>query len=168
MLGRLATATMRLIVTSFVAVLITTGCQTQHASRPIEPEALGMHASLERTPDEARRLQRDAISAFVTVLGQPLPTPFALEGSTTGWFTDKGELRQIRASAKLPRGEFRARTASKGWREIEMPREYLRSMHLPSDVPRDYMTCYLGQVSDKPAYLFWSDFAETTMLVLDY
>jgi hypothetical protein len=159
---------MRLIVTILVAVLLVSGCQTQRTSCPIDPGALGMHASMEPTPDEVMRLQRDAMNAFMAVLGRPLPTPFSLEGSPTGWFTHKGELRQIRASAKLSRDEFRARMASKSWRQIAIPREYLRAMHLPSDVPKDYMTCYVGRVSDKSAYLFWSDYAEITMLVLDY
>jgi len=158
----------RLIFASFVAVLLVTGCQTQQVSRPIDPEALGMHASMEPTPDEAMRLEQDAITAFSGVFGTPLPISFALSGPTTGWSTDRGELRQIRASARLPRSEFRARTASKGWREIAISREYLKAMHLPSSVPKDYMTCYAGRVNDKPAYLFWSDYAETTMLVLDY
>jgi hypothetical protein len=161
-------ATMRLVAASLVAVLLVTACQTQRAALPIDPEAMGMHASMETTPDEAMRLQQDAITAFIAVFGKPLPTSFALSGPTTGWSTRKGELRQIRASAKLPRGEFRARTASKGWREIAIPQEYLKPMHLPPDVPKDYMTCYVGLVSGKPAYLFWSDYAETTMLVLDY
>ncbi len=127
-----------------------------------------MHDSMEPTRDEAMKLQRDAMSAFGAVLGQPLPTQFTLEAPATGWVTDKGELRQIRASAKLPPGEFRARTASKGWREVAIPREYLRAMHLPPDVPKSYMTCYVGRVNGKAAYLFWSNYAGTTMLVLDY
>jgi hypothetical protein len=153
---------------TFLALLILVGCQTQQARHPIDPEALGMRPKMEPTPDQAMKLQRDAIAAFISTFGQPLPTQFRLDGPTTGWFTDKGELRQVRASAKLPRGEFRMRTSSKGWREIPIPSEYLKAMHLPPDVPKDYMTCYVGLVGSKPAYLFWSDYAETTMLVLDY
>ena len=149
---------------AFLALLVFTGCQT----RPINPEALGMYSKMEPTPDEAMKLQQDAMTGFVAVFGQPLPTQFRLERNTAGWFTDNGELRQVRASAKLPRGEFRARTDSKGWREVTIPGEYLEAMHLPPNVPKDYMTCYLGQVSGKPAYLFWSDYAETAMLVMDY
>lgn len=137
-------------------------------SRPMDPEAMGLHASTEPTPDETLKLQQHAIAAFTAVFGEPLPASFAVTGSPTGWFTDKGELRQIRVSAKLSRWEFRARTAAKNWREVAMPGDYLKAMHLPPGVPKDYMTCYAGQVGEKPAYLFWSEYAETTMLVVDY
>ncbi|MBI5802336.1 MAG: hypothetical protein HZA92_16625 [Verrucomicrobia bacterium] len=159
---------MRLVIARFFVLLILCGCQTQQIRRPIDPEVLGMLPKMEPTTDEALKLGEDAVAAFVATFGQPLPTQLRLDGPTTGWFTDKGELRQLRAAAKLPRSEFRRRTASKGWREIPIPQEYLKAMHLPPIVPKDYMTCYVGQVSSKPAYLFWSDYAETAMLVLDY
>jgi hypothetical protein len=49
-----------------------------------------------------------------------------------------------------------------------MPRDYSKAMHLPPDVPRSYLRCYVCQVAGKPAFLFWSHYAETAMLVVDY
>lgn len=136
--------------------------------RPIDPEAMGLHPAMEPTPDEAKKLQQQALEAFGAIFGKPLPAQLGLDGLPTGWFNDAGELRQLRASATLPRGEFRARRISRDWREIAIPGEYRTAMHLPSNVPGDYMTCYLGKVNYQPAYLFWSDQAQTAMLVLDY
>ena len=140
MTNHAAITTMRLTIASLLALLLLSGCQTQRARRPIDPEALGMEPKMEPTPDEAMELRRDAIAAYAVLFGEPLPTQFRLDGPTTGWFTFMGELRQVRATAKLPRGEFRMRTASKGWREVPIPREYLKAMHLPQDVPKNYMT----------------------------
>jgi len=159
---------MRLACITFFAVLLLCGCQTQQVRRPINPEASGMYPKMNLTPDEAMKLERDAITAFITILGQPLPPQFRIDGPTTGWFTDKDQLRQVRASAKLPRDEFRKRTASKGWHEVPIPSEYLTAMHLPPDMPKHYMMCYVGRVGSKPAYLFWSEYGETAMLVLNY
>ena len=127
-----------------------------------------MHPRIEPSPDEVMKLQQDAWNAFTSVFGQPLPGQFQLSGPITGWFTEKGELRQVRSSAKLSRDEFETRTDLKSWHEISIPREYLRAMHLPPEVSRDYMRCYVGTVGNKPAYLFWSSYAETAMLVFDY
>jgi len=158
---------MKIATVTLFALVILCGCRTQESFHPIDPEAMGMHPKMEPTPAEATKLEEIASDAFVATFGQPMPAQFRLD-DTTGWFTNEGELRQVRASAKLPRGEFRTRTASKGWHQITIPSEYLKSMHLPPNPPKSYMTCYVGQVSGKPAYLFWSDYAESTMLVFDY
>jgi len=90
---------MRIAAISLVALFTLSGCQTHQARRPINPETLGMHPKMEPTPDEAMKLQEDAIGAFVGTFGRPLPTEFRLDGTPTGWFTDKGELRQLCALA---------------------------------------------------------------------
>ena len=163
----LAHHAMRFIAAIFGPLVVLTGCQTEPPRRPIDPETFGLHPTTEMTAAEQIKLEQAAFDAFVSTFGKPLPSPFRLDNAT-GWFTDSGKLGQLRTSAKLPRSEFKKLTASKGWREIPLPNEYLSAMHLPSNVPKGYMTCYIGQVNEKPAYLFWSDYEETTMLVVDY
>ena len=97
-----------------------------------------------------------------------VPADFKLSFPSAGWYNNKGELKQVRVTAKLLRGEFQSRILSKNWREIAIPPEYLDAMHLPQNVLKDYMTCYLGRVHNKPAYLFWSKYEETVMLVFDF
>ncbi len=159
---------MRLTLVTLLSLLLLSGCRTPQARHPINPEALGMFPKLEQTDAETQRLSQDTFAAFTSLFGQPLPPQFSLDQPAVGWFTDAGELKQLRASAKIPRTEFHARITSKSWREIPLPPEYLAAMHLSPDVPKAYLTCYLGSLAGQPAYLFWSDYAETIMLVLDY
>jgi len=66
---------MRLTIASLLVVLLLSGCQTQRARRPIDPEALGMQPKMEPTPDEAMELSRDAISAYAASSSAPFPRP---------------------------------------------------------------------------------------------
>ena len=137
-------------------------------SRPIDPEVMGMHPDLEPAPSEAARVRKLSMEAFAAAIKAPLPDTFQFHGLATGWYSDQGELRQLRAEAKLPREAFQSRENPQNWTEIAIPKEFLASMHLSPAAPKSYMTCYLGQIEGKPAYLFWSDDAETMMLVVDY
>ncbi|HEY1171480.1 MAG TPA: hypothetical protein VGH19_08940 [Verrucomicrobiae bacterium] len=159
---------MRLTFVTLIALLILSGCHTPQARHPINPEALGIFPKLEKTPAEDLRLEQDTLAAFIALFGEPLSPQFRLEQPVVGWFNEIGELKQLRASAKIPRAEFHTRTTTKSWREIPLPPEYLKAMHLSPDVPKSYMTCFVGSLKGQPAYLFWNDYAETIMLILDY
>ncbi|MDB6063964.1 MAG: hypothetical protein JWR26_172 [Pedosphaera sp.] len=157
----------RVLIVLCVVGLLAAGCRTPQEPTPINPEALGMHSKTEPAPEEWKKLQQQAMVAFIDVFGRPLPDSFTLKEQAIGWFTDDGAMRQIRASAKMPREEFRSRMRGAGWRAVPIPSHFLAAMHLPSDVPKDYMRCYLGQIKGKPSYLLWSDYAEVVMLVVD-
>ncbi len=159
---------MKKILTFSAITLVVIGCHTAIPHHPIDPEAMGMQPQMEPTQAQYDKLQEQAYDAFGAILGEPLPDTFTWDGPTTGWFSKDGKLRQIRSGAKIPRQEFHGRFPAKHWQEIPIPEEYYGPMHLPHGVPKDYMTCYVGQVKGKPAYVLWSDYAEVAALVLDY
>jgi|SRR6266536_1517715 len=159
---------MKQILTFSAIALVVIGCRTAVVHRPIDPEAMGMQPQMEPTQAQYDKLQEQAWYAFGTILGEPLPDTFAWQGPTTGWFSKDGRLRQIRSAAKIPRREFHRRFHLKRWQEIPIPEEYYEPMHLPRSAPKDYMTCFVGQVKGKPAYVLWSDYTEAVALVLDY
>jgi len=159
---------MKVLLATLLIALYVVACSTTQTARPIDPETLGMVPYTGKTKVESQRLQQDALNAYRSVFGDPRPTSIMWDGPVTGWFTPAGQLSQLRAGLKMLRADFHARFLKENWKEIPVPRNYLSSMHLPSDTPRKHMTCYLGQVNGKPAYLFWSDDAQTMMLVFDY
>jgi hypothetical protein len=97
-----------------------------------------------------------------------LPRNFNLDGPATAWFDTEGEMKQLRAAARFSRQFFHATFPAGQWCEVPVPEEYATVMDLQGTVPKEEMTCYLGQLQHKPAYLFWSDVAESAMLVVDY
>jgi hypothetical protein len=137
-------------------------------ARPRPPEAFANEPLFERSPERANQLNQESIITFKAVLGEPLPLTLTQMLPEGGAFNGRGGLEQLCVTAKLPRKEFRRRLKGKDWRAIPIPANYLKGMHLPPHTPRDYMACHLGQVNGKPAYLFWSDYAERIMVVVDY
>ena len=159
---------MKQLLTFCVVAIAVIGCRSAAPQRPVDAEATGMRPLMDPTQAQYDKLQEQAWRAFSAILGEPLPDTINPEGPTTGWFSKDGKLGQIRAGFKLPRQEFHKRFHSAHWQEIPIPQEYYEPMHLPHNAPKDYMTCYVGHVKRKPAYLLWSDYEEVAMLVLDY
>lgn len=167
---------MKHLLTLWVIAIAVVGCRSsvvQHptvavAQYPVDAEAVGMKPVMQPTQAQSEQFERKAWDAFGVILGKPLPDTIRSEGPTTGWYSKSGKPGQLRAGFKLPRGEFYKRLPLMLWREIPIPKEYYEPMHLPRNAPKSYMTCNVGQVKGKPAYLFWSDYSEGGMLVLDY
>jgi hypothetical protein len=139
---------------------------SQDLPHPADPEALSLSSHPATTPDEMAKLEQTAVADFKTVF-RKLPKDFTLAVPPTGWFTPKGELKQLRAAASVPRQTFLAGFQEGKWSEISIPPDYLSTMQLPPNVPKTEMACYAGLVKGKPAYLFWSDYAESALLVAD-
>lgn len=139
----------------------------QTLRRPINPEAVGIFPQMEPTEEQDVKLSKQAWDAFRAIFGESLPNTVTSEEAPAGWFSKDGKLRQLRAGFKIPRQEFHKRFPAKYWQEISIPEEYYESMHMPHNTPKDYMTCYVGQVEGKPAYVLWSDYGEALLLVFD-
>jgi hypothetical protein len=136
-------------------------------ARPSNSAALGLSAHTDPTPAEVARLQHVALAAYNSVFGGRLPKAFVLDAPAIGWFTKEGQLKQLRAAAGMSRRDFHAGFPVAKWTEIAVPPEYVSTMQLPASVSKADMTCYIGEVGGKPAYLFWSETAESTLLVVD-
>jgi hypothetical protein len=136
--------------------------------RPGVPEVQGWMPEAAPSAAEAMRLQREASAAYATVFEGRLPKTFPLAAAPIGWLNEKGELKQLRAAASMPRQVFRSAFPVAKWAEVPVPAEYLAVMHLAPGTPTNEMTCYVGRLRGKPAYVFWSEAAETVLLVIDY
>ena len=137
-------------------------------ARPSNPETVGWTRQTAPSGAESARLEVDARAAFTTVFDGKLPKNFSLESAPMAWLNPKGELKQLRAVADIPRATFRAAFPRDKWAEVPVPPDYLQLMRLAPGTPANEMTCFAGRVNTKPAYVFWSEYAETAMLVLDY
>jgi hypothetical protein len=137
-------------------------------ARPGVPEVQGWMPQTAPSAAEEGRLEREASAAYSTVFERKLPKKFALEAAPIGWLNAKGELKQLRAAASLPRQVFQSAFPLAKWAEVPVPAEYLVVMHLSPGTPTNEMTCYVGRVRGKPAYVFWSEAGETVLLVIDY
>jgi hypothetical protein len=134
--------------------------------QPADPQALSLTSHPAATEAEMAKLEQTAVADFKAVF-RKLPKDFTLAVPPTGWFTPQGELKQLRAAASVPRQTFLAGFQEGKWSEISIPPDYLSTMHLPATVSKEEMACYAGLVKGRPAYLFWSDYAESALLVAD-
>jgi len=142
--------------------------EASDTAQPANPEKAGWTQQISPSPAEVLRLQGEASAAFQSVLNGKLPKAFGLAATPTAWLGEHGELKQIRAAANIPRHLFRTSFPVEKWTEVPVPEEYLSLMHLPANTPNNEMACFVGRIKGKPAYVFWSDPAETAMVVVDY
>ncbi|NVK21196.1 MAG: hypothetical protein HWD86_01645 [Kangiellaceae bacterium] len=52
------------------------------------------------------------------------------------------------------------------WREIDIPVELLKTMHLSKSTPKDYMNCYFGRLNISPSYICWSKYLNKAMAII--
>ena len=75
-------------------------------------------------------------------------------------------LPRVGISAKLARADFKGCFKFAEWTETALTEDDLSIFHLPADVPKSYLTCYLGSVDGRKAKVFWFDSNETFLLLV--
>jgi hypothetical protein len=111
---------------------------------------------------QAWQAQRQRAVILRSAFGPDLPASVSY-GSRTG----KSDIAAITIEGHIPKEQFSRLLDRAKWKEIPIPEDYLHIMHLPSDTPKDYMTCYSGQIELRPAKLFWSDYAGVFLLTVE-
>lgn len=113
------------------------------------------------------------------LFGDPLPSSINIDGQTL-WKESRFRVTlrpnerggnetldsRLFVQLKVSKADFNVRFRRGEWREIPIPWEVIRPMHLPPGAPREYMSCFLGKVGTSPAYVFWSEYHESMMVVV--
>ena len=164
---RLRCATLKQIVFATLCTCFFTGCR----SLPYDPESTGLVASSfsqDITSQQMAHVKEEALAAYRTAFGGTLPASFVIDSESTGWFTPTTkELIQIRVEAEMSRDDFARNFPKALWHEEAIPSSFRAVMSLPADAPKDYMTCYVGKINHRPACIFWSDYSQELLLVVD-
>jgi hypothetical protein len=151
-------AAIRSFALCIAIILFAGGC----LSRPIEPDDLKIDWG-----GKGSQLHGQALHAFQAIFGSPLPQALIPEEQVTGWRDHQGNLKQIRAEVELPDEDFNRRFRAKEWRRVQPTKGYLEAMHLSRTAAREMLSCYLGKVNGKPAYVMRFKGSKTMMLVVD-